>query len=326
MVGLQLVHVMNYDKQFQHLEHLLDIDLRDQQHPLHIYTNEYWHAREKIAERFIKWELSNYLSIIKPSNTVLDLACGGAFFGRNIVQLIDASKFCCIDINPRQLNLARKLNSELIDVETYEAQLNLGKDPLPFASNSIDIAIMINSIYYLSDSQKIKLFKEVSRCVRPSGRFIFSIENSLYWRNTHPYLPPLAFFWLYPHRIAEKILIKKGLSEKLPKFNLHHHCSVLTYLRFLREVQAEKVTLLLTNTLEYDEKLDDHATPPFPNNDPIGVTINSRKKEIINYFNIFQHGTLGDKIYSKIAKSMIHLGLYKLPFLTAPRIVFLVQF
>lgn len=321
-----MVHVKNYDAQFQQLvDHQQHFDAYEQ-HPLHLYTNEYWIAREKIAERFIKLELSNYLSTIEPSDTILDLACGGAFFGRNLLHLIDASKFYCIDINPRQLDLARKLNSELIDVETHEAQLNLGKDPLPFASNSIDIVIMINSIYYLSNSQKVNLFKEVRRCIRPSGRFIFSIENSLYWRNTHPYLPSVALFWLYPHKIAEKILIKKGFSQKLPKFNLHYHCSALTYLRLLREAKAKKATLLLTNTLEYDEKLVDHATPPFPNNDPIGVTTSSRKREIMKYFNIFQHGTSGDKIYSKIAKFMIHLGLHRLSFLTAPRIVFLVQF
>lgn len=324
-----MVHIENYDTQFQQLfdnqQHFLDT-VTYQQHPLHSYTNEYWNAREKLAERFIKGELFNYLSKIEPSNTILDLACGGAFFGRNIVQLFGASEFYCIDINPRQLNLTRKLNSELIDVETYEAQLNLGREPLPYASNSIDIIIMINSIYYLSNSQKVKLFKEVSRCIRPSGRFIFSIENSLYWRNTHPYLPSLAIFWLYPHKIAEKILIKKGFSEKLPKFNLHYHCSALTYLRLLHEAKAEKATLLLTNTLEYDEKLADHATPPFPNNDPIGVTPSSSKREIIKYFNIFQHGTLGDKIYSKIAKSLIRLGLRRFTFLTAPRIVFIVQF
>jgi len=315
-----LVHIKNYDVQFQQF---FDVY---RQHPLHLYSNEYWNAREKIAERFVHLDLSEYLSKIKPSNTILDLACGGAFFGRNLVQLIGASKFYCIDINPQQLDLARKLNSELIDVETYETQLNLGKDPLPFASNSIDVALMINSIYYLSNNHKVKLFKEVRRCIRPSGRFVFSIENSLYWRNTHPYLPSVALFWLYPHKIAEKILIKKGFSEKLPKFNLHYHCSALTYLRLLREAKAKKATLLLTNTLEYDEKLADHATPPFPNNDPIGVTTNSRKREIINFFNIFQHGTLGDKIYSKIAKFMIRLGLCRLSFLTAPRIVFLVQF
>lgn len=321
-----MVHVKNCNVQFQQLfDHQHHFDFY-QQHPLHLYTNEYWNAREKIAERFIKLVLSNYLSIIEPSDTILDLACGGAFFGRKLVHLSGASKLYCIDINPRQLDLARKLNSELNDVETYEAQLNLGNDPLPFASDSIDIAIMINSIYYLSNSQKVKLFKEVCRCIRPSGRFVFSIENCLYWRNTHPYLPSVALFWLYPHKIAKKILIKKGFSEKLPKFNLHYHCSAFTYLRLLREAKAKKATLLLTNTLEYDEKLVDHATPPFPNNDPIGVTTSSRKREIIKYFNIFQHGNLGDKIYSKIAKSMIRLGLGRLSFLTAPRIVFLVQF
>jgi len=72
--------------------------------------------------------------------------------------------------------------------------------------------------------------------------------------------------------------------------------------------------------------LTDHSSPPFPNNAPIGVNINSLKREIISYFDIFQHRSFGDKIYSKIAKCMIHLKLHRLAFLTAPRIVFLVQF
>jgi SAM-dependent methyltransferase len=297
-----------------------------QQHPLHVYTSEYWRAREKIAERFIKHGLSNYLSEIEPIDTVLDLACGGAFFGRNIVQSYDVSEFWCIDTNPLQLDMARELNLELTNVNTYEVQLNLGKNPLPFSSNSIDVVTMINSIYYLVDSRKLKLFKEVGRCIHPSGMFIFSFENSLYWRNTHPYFPPLAFFWLYPKKIARKILSRYGFAKKLPKLNLHYHGSALAYLKLLRKAKAKKVTIFLTNVLEYDNMLADHSSLPFPNNTPIGVTTNSLKREIIKYFNIFQHRSFGDKIYSKIAKFMIHLKLYRLAFLTAPRIVFLVQF
>ena len=312
-------NVKMFRRQFQEI-------FGDQQHPLHVYTNEYWRAREKIAERFIKHGLSNFLSKIESIDTVLDLACGGAFFGRKIVQSFHVSEFWCIDINPLQLDMARKLNSELTNTDTYEVQLNLGKDSLPITSNSIDVAIMINSIYYFKNSQKLKLFKEVGKCIRPNGMFIFSIENSLYWRNTHPYFPPLAFFWLYPKKMAKKILSRNGLSKKLPKLNLHYHGSALTYLKLLRKAKAKKVTILLTNILEYDNMLADHSSLPFPNNAPMGVTINSLKKEIVKYFNIFQHRSYGDKIYSKIAKCMIHLRLRRLAFLTVPRIVFLVQF
>ncbi len=319
LLGLQLENVENYKKQFQEI-------FGYQQYPLHVYTNEYWRAREKIAERFIKHGLSNYLSKIEPIDTILDLACGGAFFGRNIVQSFDVSEFWCIDINPLQLDMAQKLNLELTNVDTYEVQLNLGKDSLPFSSNSIDIAIMINSIYYLENSRKLKLFKEVGRCIRPSGMFIFSIENSLYWRNTHPYFPSVPCFWLYPKKIAEKILSRKGFSEKLPKFDLFFHESAPNYLRLLRKAKAKKTTIFLTNTLEYDKMLADHESFPFPNNSPIEVTINSQKRKIIKYFNIFQHRSFGDKIYSKFAKCMIYLKLRRLAFLTAPRIVFLVQF
>ncbi|MFX0183571.1 MAG: class I SAM-dependent methyltransferase [Candidatus Hodarchaeota archaeon] len=309
----------NYNQQFQ--------DRFDyQQQPLHIYSNEYWSAREKIAERFIKHGLSNYLSKIEPIDTVLDLACGGAYFGRNIVESFGASKFWCIDINPLQLNLARELNSELINVETSEVQLDIGKDSLPISTNSIDVAIMVNSIYYLANSRKIKLFKEVGRCLRPDGRFILSIENSLYWRNTHPYFPSIPFFWLYPKKIAEKVLSRAGFSEKLPKFDLHYHESAHKYLRLLGKAKTTKVVIFLTNTLEYDKMLSDHASLPFPNNDIIEITTNSRKRKIIKYFNIFQHRSFGDKIYSNFAKCLIHLKLHRLAFLTAPRIVFLVQF
>lgn len=297
-----------------------------QQDPLHIYTNEYWRARAKIAERLIKKVLSSYFSEIEPINTVLDLACGRGFFGRTLVQSFDASELWCIDVNPRQLDVANKLNSELTDVDTYEVQINLGTDPIPFSSDSVDLAMMINSIYYLENGQKLKLFKEVSRCIGSGGMFMFSIENSLYWRNTHPYFPPLTFLWQYPPKIARKVLSRNGFSKKLQKFNLHHHESAFTYLKLLKKVNAKKVTLLLTNVLEYDNKLADHSSFPFPSDVPIGVTVNSPKNEIIRFFNIFQHGSFGDRLYSNFAKFLVHLKLHRLAFLTAPRIMFLVQF
>ncbi|MHA2362707.1 MAG: class I SAM-dependent methyltransferase [Candidatus Hodarchaeales archaeon] len=297
------------------------------QHPLHIYNNEYWEARKQIAKRFFNQNLVNYLSKFQQIDTILDLGCGDSSFGRRVAKLCKASELWCIDINPLQLKRARKLNLKLRNTNTYEILSNLGKGPLPILKNTIDFVIMINSVYYLTNKQKLKLFKEVKRCLKPGGRFLFTIENKLYWRNTHPYFPPILGFWLSPKRITEKILINKGFSDKLPKFHLHHHTTSLSYLHLLRKANAKRITPLLNNSLEYEKPLIDHATKPFSfNNNVSGVSTTSTKSNIIDQFESYQTSYNGDNLFSKISKSLVNLNLTKLAFLFAPRITYIVQF
>ena len=175
-------------RNIQELTDQLLVPSKQKQHPLHVYTDEYWQSRMNIAERFVNIGLIKYLSGIQPLNTILDLACGAGFFGRAIIKATMASELWSLDINPVQLDIAQKLNANLDYVDTHELLVKLGKDFLPIPLNSVDLAIMFNSIYYLSPKQKLQLFKQIKDRLQPGGRFIFNIENAMYWRNTHSFL------------------------------------------------------------------------------------------------------------------------------------------
>lgn len=186
---------------------------------------------------------------------------------------------------------------------------------------------MMNSIYYLTNKEKIRLFKEVKRCLKPNKFFLFNIENSLYWRNTHPYFPPFPGLWLLPSLVSRKLLSKKGFRNKLSKFNLHHHTSSFNYINLLKKVKPKSINLLLNNSLEYTVPLSDHASLPFPCNDDCStVTRFSSNSTLKNQFDTYANGHYVDNLYSKLSKLLIKLNLQNLAILTAPRIIFMVKF
>jgi SAM-dependent methyltransferase len=185
---------------------------------------------------------------------------------------------------------------------------------------------MINVIYYLNNAKKLRLFKEISRVLKKNGHFIFTIENTLFWRNTHPYFPPIPFMWFFPKFIGEKLIKKYGYSSKVHKYRLHYHTSIITYLYLLKKVNPKNITILLTNSIEYNQPLSDHATIPFPNKKLGFLTNDSDNHKFLNHFSKYSTTNYGDKISAVFTKMLIKLGLKSIATYFAPRIVLIVKF
>ena len=84
-------------------------------------------------------------------------------------------------------------------LSTHEADLN---EPLPFESGSFDAAISLDVVLHLRD--RLNLFHEVARLLRPGGRFLFtdagvvtgSVSNEeVRQRSAHGYTQFVAAGW-----------------------------------------------------------------------------------------------------------------------------------
>jgi SAM-dependent methyltransferase len=299
----------------------------DYQNPLHLYSSEYWKARKSIAKEFIKKTLEPILTNMTDINSIADLGCGVGWFGRYLAKEYNVKELYCLDSNSVQLQQAKNLNEKLKGVERYHIKLKLGNDPLPMNTDSLDLMLMMNAIYYLDNKQKLSLFKEIRRCLQPSGYFIFTIENILYWRNTHPYLPPFPFFWNLPKSIIEKILIRKGYSKKVLRYRLFNQTSFLTYKSLLKRTKAKSVNCFLSPTLEYNKPHVSHLSFPFHKNNNVGlINRDSTKNELLDQFETYNTSLIGDKIFSGMSKLLINLKMPFLPIFFSPRQILVVRF
>ncbi|MHA1991596.1 MAG: class I SAM-dependent methyltransferase [Candidatus Hodarchaeales archaeon] len=297
------------------------------QNPLHLYSLEYWKARKSLAKNFIKKSLSPIINKISDINSIADLGCGIGWFGRYLANEYNATELYCLDNNSMQLQQAKLLNHELNGVKKHHILLDLGIDPLPMNTNSLDLVLMINAIYYLDREKKLALFKEIRRCLKPNGYFIFTIENTLYWRNTHPFFPPFPFFWHFPRLLAERILTNKGYSRKILKYRIHKHTSFLSYKRLLKKAKAKSINCFLSPTLEYNGPLIDHLCFPFhQNNDVDLICRTSTKNQLINHFKTYNTNLIGDRLFSGLSKVLINLKMPFLPMFFSPRQILAVRF
>lgn len=121
-------------------------------------------------------------SLIKPTDAVLDLACGYGEFINNIA----AGRKFAVDLNP---DSPRFLNP---DVTFASAPAN---DLSFLADNSIDVAFTSNFLEHLPDKAACNaVLQEVRRTLKPGGRFIILGPNiryayKEYWDYYDHYLP-----------------------------------------------------------------------------------------------------------------------------------------
>lgn len=109
------------------------------------------------------------LPVIRPGDSVLDLACGPGNQLAHIARLHPAANFVGIDASPNMLELARAtLTSNAID----NTALQLGDitDLSTIASASIDCVICTMSLHHLPDTSALhKTMREIRRVLKPNG-------------------------------------------------------------------------------------------------------------------------------------------------------------
>jgi ubiquinone/menaquinone biosynthesis C-methylase UbiE len=125
----------------------------------------------------------------------LDLACGTGTVSRLLLQAAPEAHLNGIDVDPVQIDLATKeFTSQGYSVRRGRTltedrangkpviMLDVGPvDELPFADASFDCVTIANAIHMMPD--KPKFLHEVSRVLRPAGRFGF---NSVFYAGSTP--------------------------------------------------------------------------------------------------------------------------------------------
>ncbi|HFA52002.1 MAG TPA: methyltransferase domain-containing protein [Bacteroidetes bacterium] len=104
---------------------------------------------------------------------LLDAGCGLATTSRYMARRRPDAFFYGVTITPWQVNFAERLNKEA----GLDEQINLLKadyQSLPVAGESFDAAFAIESACYADGADKMELLKEMSRVLRPGGRFVLA--------------------------------------------------------------------------------------------------------------------------------------------------------
>lgn len=198
-----------------------------------IFYNDFFQTKESINEYSVAKRLTIAISSLMDEchgNIALDIGSGP---GR-LTELL-SSKFnfvIGVDISQVAVRLAwrccrfkQKCNFVVCDA-----------NHLPFKSNSLDIIVMSEVLEHLYSEQQLFALKEVRRLLQPSGQFILTTPNRLYFEvrrllyklsNSDFDYGQIIENQLYPGtlldmvRIFFRVLKKKGVFFSIPIMDLH---------------------------------------------------------------------------------------------------------
>lgn len=105
--------------------------------------------------------------------SILELACGTGIVTKYLTEIIPADKKIVVsDLNPDMLEVAKKKvkrqNVEWKVIDMHE---------IPFDDSTFDLVVMQFGIMFVPDKEKV--FKEIYRVLKPGGKFLFNVWQSL---------------------------------------------------------------------------------------------------------------------------------------------------
>jgi len=102
---------------------------------------------------------------------ILDMGCGSGVYSEKLLEM-GAKEVTAIDLSQEMISIVEKKLGDKI-FKAYTQDLSCG---LPYEEkDSFDLVISPLTIHYIENLQK--LFKEVSRVLKPNGQFIFSTHH-----------------------------------------------------------------------------------------------------------------------------------------------------
>lgn len=145
-------------------------------------------ADESVFDRFPWWDQGDVLTQITPSRfsyicgvadglndrRVLDLGCGGGLIAEQAAR--KGARVTGIDISQAALGVARRHAAGNCLKIGY---LRGATEELPFDENSFDVVIAFDVLEHVSDLSAT--IGEVSRVLRPGGRFIYDTMNKTWF-------------------------------------------------------------------------------------------------------------------------------------------------
>jgi SAM-dependent methyltransferase len=163
------------------------------------------------------------LDRLSPEVQILDLGAGAGIIPE--ANFKDLAHVCGLDPDPRVVN-----NPYL-----HEAKIGFG-DVIPYSDGQFDVVIANNVLEHLEDP--LKVFREVSRVLRPGGYFIAKTPNRHHYVPLIARLTPTAFHRFYG------TLIGRGKEDTFPTVYRANSSHQLQELAKLAGMQVKAITLI----------------------------------------------------------------------------------
>ena len=135
------------------------------------YDSHYEEAPIKDEDRAYRWFAKQVLQSKPKTKHVLDVACGGGYFCRELYALNKAIEMHGIDISSTALKIAEK------EFPQGEYALSVAED-LPFSDNFFDIVTCLGSLEHFLDISKA--LNETKRVLKADGLFFVLVPN-IFW-------------------------------------------------------------------------------------------------------------------------------------------------
>ena len=165
-------------------------------------------------------------------NSVLDLGCGFGWFCRWALKDAQARSVHGVDISENMLARARDMTTgnEYEGITYSCADL----EGLVLEKGTYDFAYSSLAFHYLPTESLRRLFAQISGCLNPGGRFVFSIEHPVATAPFDPtwkWDPEGRIYWPLNQYWDEGLRVTDWLTKGVNKY----HRTVETYLSLLME-------------------------------------------------------------------------------------------
>jgi SAM-dependent methyltransferase len=142
---------------------------------------------------------------IAPGVSVLDLCCGVAGPGRFITQELGCT-YLGVDFSSSAIDIARERAGDL------RCRFEVARIP-PIPAGQFDVVLLFETM--LAFPEKETLLQEISRALRPGGRFAFTMEEGLpLTRAERDRMPDGDTVWLTPLQEMLTCLERVGLAVR----------------------------------------------------------------------------------------------------------------
>jgi SAM-dependent methyltransferase len=130
-----------------------------------------------VDEIFTDSEADFLLGKVRPDDDVLDMGCGT---GRFTIPLAERARSVTgLDMSPMMLATARKkLADRGLDASLHEGDMA----DLPFPDASFDAVVSMLALMHIPRQDRQQVFREVARVLRPGGRLLVGVKNSVFER------------------------------------------------------------------------------------------------------------------------------------------------
>jgi SAM-dependent methyltransferase len=142
---------------------------------------------------------------IAPGVSVLDLCCGAAGPGRFITRQLGCT-YLGVDFSSSAVDIARERAGDL------PCRFEVARIP-PVPPGPFDVVLLFETMLAFSDKET--LLEEISRALRPGGRFAFTLEEGLPLTEAErERMPDADTVWLTPLRELVTCLERVGLRAR----------------------------------------------------------------------------------------------------------------